>query len=194
VAPSISATAANARIEGIYNCAVVTAKPGPRLSTRNVCITTTLSEGEGLGSLCCRDCGLQKEISQFRQRRAEGPEKVHQCRDCHALAERLRRRAKRARETRKEANHQLAQLKRAKSDLQVVAVCDAMVRGFGGINGFQRAWAGVLDRDLQKGGFAALRHIEAVIRLVQYCEANKPNYKQMTDEQLLDLAASLQQI
>jgi hypothetical protein len=68
-----------------------------------------------------------------------------------------------------------------------------MVRGFGGINGFQEAWASVLDRDLQKGGFAALRHIEAVIRLVQYCEANKTNYRQMTDEQLMELEASLQQ-
>jgi len=141
----------------------------------------------------CHQCGLRKEYGEFRRRWGGRDTRVKQCRDCHALAERLRRRAKRARETRKEANHQLARLKRARSDLQVVAVCDAMVRGFGGINGFQEAWASVLDRDLQKGGFAALRHIEAVIRLVQYCEANKTNYRQMTDEQLMELEASLQQ-
>jgi hypothetical protein len=68
-----------------------------------------------------------------------------------------------------------------------------MVAGYGGTEGFVKAWLGCLHGDLAKGGFAALRHLEAVIRLVQYCEANKPNYRQMTDEQLMELAASLQQ-
>jgi hypothetical protein len=41
---------------------------------------------------------------------------------------------------------------------------------------------------MAKGGFSALRHIEAVIRLVQHCEGQRPNYSQLADEQFQQLA------
>ena len=45
-----------------------------------------------------------------------------------------------------------------------------------------------LSSDMAKGGFSALRHIEAVIRLVQHCEGQRPNYSQLADEQFQQLA------
>jgi len=41
-----------------------------------------------------------------------------------------------------------------------------------------------LDQDLGRGGYAAVRHLEAILRLTQYCEQNRPNYRAMTDEEL----------
>ena len=34
------------------------------------------------------------------------------------------------------------------------------------------------------GGYTAFRHLEAVLRLTQYCEQNRPDYGAMTDEEL----------
>ena len=57
------------------------------------------------------------------------------------------------------------------------------------------AWQRTLDKDLAKGGIAALRHLSAIMRLTQYCEQNKPNYGAMSDEELevaiLSLGGSL---
>lgn len=138
--------------------------------------------------LVCCECGLAKAPEEFRRRWSHSEARIHQCRACHATAERLRRRALRSRQERKAVNRQLAQLKRARSERQVIAVCEAMVAGFGGINGFRASWKGLLSRDLAKGGFAALRHLEAVLRLAQHCEGQRPDYSQLTDEQLQEVA------
>jgi hypothetical protein len=63
-----------------------------------------------------------------------------------------------------------------------------MVACYGGTEGFVNAWLGCLDRDLDAGGFVALRQLEAVLRLVQHCESQRPEYSQLTDEQLQELA------
>jgi hypothetical protein len=55
-----------------------------------------------------------------------------------------------------------------------------------------RAWIACLHRDLQRGGFAALRQLEATVRLIQHCEQDRPNYSQMSDEELEAMLASLQ--
>jgi hypothetical protein len=137
--------------------------------------------------ICCQ-CGLPKTPEEFRRRWSHSEVRIYQCRPCHATAERLRRRALRSRQDRKTVNRQLAQLKRAKSEGQVITVCEAMVAGFGGINGLRAAWESLLSRDLAKGGFSSLRHLEAVIRLVQHCESHRPDYSQLTDEQLQEMA------
>lgn len=87
----------------------------------------------------------------------------------------------------------LAKVRDAASNQRVKVLCAAMVAAYGGTEGFVNAWLRCLGGDLAKGGFPALRHLEAVLRLVQHCEANRPNYKQLTDEQLIELAASVPQ-
>jgi hypothetical protein len=148
------------------------------------------SNNESIGQLACRDCGILKAASQFRRRSSASDVRINQCRACHALAERLRRCGKRSRTQRQAVNRQLAKLKRAKSAHQVAAVCEAMVRGFGGPDGFATAWQAILRRDLERGGFAALRHLEATLRLIQHCEGNRPDYSQFSEQELLAMASA----
>jgi hypothetical protein len=149
------------------------------------------SDSMPAAQLVCKQCGLAKAPDEFRRRFAERQVRIRQCRSCHADSERLRRRAKRSREHRKEVNRDLARLKRAKSARQLALVCESMIRGFGGPDSFTRAWTACLHRDLERGGFAALRHIEATIRLIQHCEANRPDYSRMSDDELLALASTM---
>jgi hypothetical protein len=146
----------------------------------------------GIPQLTCRQCGRSKPRDEFRRRTTGREARAPECRPCHAEAERLRRRAKRSRKHRQEVNRDLSRLKRAKSARQVAIVCESMIHGFGGPDGFTKAWKACLQRDLNRGGFAALRHLEAVIRLVQHCEGQRHDYSQLTDEQLQKLADGLQ--
>jgi len=94
--------------------------------------------------------------------------------------ERLRRRARRS----KQAADQLARLGRAQSARQVVTVCERLIQAFGGLHGFAAAWDECLRRDLSRGGVAALRHLEAVIRLVQHCDAERASLAKKSDLEL----------
>jgi len=145
-----------------------------------------------MAELICRDCCVKKNATEFRPRRAGGSKRTLQCRACHCQAEKLRRAAKRSRQHRQAVNRQLARLKQAKSTRQIGAVCEELIRCFGGLEGFTVAWKGRLDVDLAKGGSAALRHLEAVLRLVHHCEEDRPDYSQMSDEELEAMLASLQ--
>jgi hypothetical protein len=145
-----------------------------------------------MDELVCRDCGDTKAATDFRPRQAGGATRTSQCRACHCLAEKLRREAKRSRQHRQAVNRQLARLKQAKSARQIGAVCEELIRCFGGLEGFTVAWKGRLDADLAKGGSAALRHLEAVLRLVRHCEEDRPDYSQMSDEELEAIVASYQ--
>ena len=138
-----------------------------------------------MDELVCRDCCVKKNATEFRPRRAGGSKRTLQCRACHCHAEKLRREAKRSRQHRQAVNRQLARLKQAKSARQVGAVCEELIGCFGGVEGFTPAWRACLEADLARGGFAALRHLEAVLRLVQHCEEDRPDYRSMSDEELL---------
>lgn len=144
-----------------------------------------------MDELVCRDCCVRKDATEFRPRRAGGSKRTLQCRTCHCHAEKFRREAKRSSQHRQAVNRQLARLKQAKSARQVGAVCDELIGCFGGLEGFTKDWRACLDVDLARGGFAALRHLEATIRLIQHCEQDRPNYSQMSDEQLVAMLASL---
>lgn len=138
--------------------------------------------------MICRDCCVKKDATEFRPRRAGGSKRTRQCRACHCHAETLRREAKRSRQHRQAVNRQLARLKQAKSARQVAAVCEQLIGCFGGLEGFTTAWRACLEADLARGGFAALRHLEATLRLIQHCEPSRRDYQLMPDEELLALA------
>jgi hypothetical protein len=53
---------------------------------------------------------------------------------------------------------------------EIAALRAEVVRGHGGAGGFARAWITCLRGALPRGGFAALRHLEATIQLIQHCE------------------------
>jgi hypothetical protein len=144
-----------------------------------------------MDELTCRDCGETKPATEFRLRNASGSKRVRQCRGCHSLAEKLRRQAKRGRAHRQEVNHQLSRIKRAKSARQIGAVCGELIGAFGGPEGFSAAWQACLQADLARGGHAALRHLEAVLRLIQHCESLSRPVSELSDEELLRLANTM---
>jgi hypothetical protein len=45
-----------------------------------------------------------------------------------------------------------------------------------------------MRKDLARGGQAGLRHLEAIIRLIQHCDARRPDLRKMTDVELEWLA------
>ena len=86
--------------------------------------------------------------------------------------------------SRKELAKALTKVKNQRADLQVKALCREMVERFGGLKGIAEAWSRSLDQDLGRGGYAAFRHLEAILRITKYCEQNRPSYGAMTDEEL----------
>jgi len=114
---------------------------------------------------------------------------MRQCRRCHNELERYRRAAIRARLSRRRMAKDLAGFREAASTNRVKTLCAAMVGGYGGAEGFANAWLSCLHGDLDRGGLAALRHLEATLRLIQFCEQNRPDYSRMTDEELMELAS-----
>ena len=132
----------------------------------------------------CESCLLTRPIADFRRRRATAGQRMRQCRQCHNAAERCRRAALRSKSSKRQMALHLGRLRDAASANRVRALCGEMVLGYGGAEGFANAWRACLQRDLERGGFAALRHLEATIRLIQHCEQNRPDYSQWTDDEL----------
>jgi hypothetical protein len=78
----------------------------------------------------------------------------------------------------------VARIRDAKTDRLVGAVCEEMVGRLGGFHGFLEAWTGCMARDVKRGGFAAFRHFDCIIRLMQFRESQRPDCGTWTDEQL----------
>ena len=132
----------------------------------------------------CQGCFQSRPVTDFRRKAREASDRSARCRSCHNEAERLRRSRARRQVTGKEMVEILAKLRDESNNARVVAICDQMTRRFGGVEGFIRVWEACLTRDLEKGGYAAFRHLAAVVRLAQYCEETRPSPESMTDEQL----------
>jgi hypothetical protein len=109
---------------------------------------------------------------------------MSQCRSCHNKLERQRRSHVRGAARSKAIRKGFTRLLRAPTDRVVATVCDDLVQGFGGLQAFYSSWITCLRRDLDRGGHAALRHLEGVLRLAQYCDQHRPNAGSMTDEEL----------
>ena len=137
----------------------------------------------------CEACFLVRPLGDFRRRKSGKEQRVRQCRRCHNAFERCRRAAIRAKGSQRRLARDLAGVRDAASASRLKALCAAMVKGYGGTEGFVHVWLSSLQRDLTKGGLAALRHLEATLRLIQHCERARPDYSRMSDEQLLDLAS-----
>ena len=61
-----------------------------------------------------------------------------------------------------------------------------MIKEFGGVAGFVAAWGDHCRRSMESGGFAALRCFKSVLRLIEFCDANRPSASALDDEQLAD--------
>jgi hypothetical protein len=139
----------------------------------------------------CESCFQVQPLSEFRRRRRGSNHRMRQCRRCHNEFERYRRAAIRARLSKRQIARDLSRVRDAASANRVKALCAAIIRGYGGTEGFAKAWIYCLSQDLRRGGFAALRHLEATIRLIQHCEDSKPDYSRMSDQELKQMVGEL---
>ena len=138
----------------------------------------------------CRSCHFVRPIREFRRRHRAGHTRFNQCRQCHNQAERLRKQHRRGCIKRHTLQRQLTALKNQRTTRGIEHAYLSLCKHVGGTEGLLRLWTEAMERDMAAGGFKAYRHIATILRLMQYCEdtqPNKPDYSQMSDEELLDL-------
>ena len=137
----------------------------------------------------CNFCLIERPLEQFRRRYQHSNERVNQCRLCHNQAELLRQQRKRGWLTKRQFRHYLTSLKNQRTAIGVEKVYTGLLRLCGGTEGILGMWTEVIGRDLKAGGMKAHRHIASILRLMEYCEekqTEKPDYRTMSDEELLE--------
>jgi hypothetical protein len=139
----------------------------------------------------CHGCLGLYPITEFRRRGPNRKTCYHQCRACHNLAERKRRAIARGKASRRRVAEIIGRLRPDDPDRRAVALCDEMVRHLGGVNGAVQAWLKCMNYDLERGGMAAMRHINLIFRLMAHCEPETVDYSQMSDEDLRQAALAL---
>ncbi len=134
----------------------------------------------------CRQCLVPKPIDEFRLRRRGGTERMRQCSSCHSQTEKLRRASRRSKLERDAAAKFALDLKNAKNHKQVVLLCNAVIKRFGGMGAFASAWLKQAETACgeKPGSKKACDFFQAGLRLMEYCEAQRPNMGQMSDEEL----------
>lgn len=136
----------------------------------------------------CEQCLGLYPLTEFRRRCRDRDRRFNHCRKCHNLAERTRRAIAQGRATRRRVAEIIGRLRPDDPDRKAVVICEELIRRFGGVNGAIRAWFKCMNHDLERGGLAAMRHINLVFRLMAHCEPEPVDYSQMTDEELREAA------
>jgi hypothetical protein len=111
---------------------------------------------------------------------------MRECRSCHNLRERLRRAGVRHCLTRRQMARAMTHLKNCTAATRVPTFCAEMVQHLGGAEAFLDAWKDCIDRDLEKGGLPAFRHLAVLLKFMEYCEPEPVDYSLMSEEELLD--------
>ena len=135
-------------------------------------------------SRTCRECFEIKPLSQFRFTNRQTGNRSTQCRTCHNRAEKIRQSAKAKSKRVKAISNAANKLRRDPSDNQVRSICQQMITQFHGVDEFVKQWFAVWETDRAKGRAKCFAHISAVIRLIEYVDDHKPNYEQLTDDEL----------
>lgn len=139
----------------------------------------------------CHNCLRLYPVPEFRHRGGQRKTRYHQCRACHNLTERTRRAIARGTASTRRVAEIIGRLRPDDPDRRAVALCDEMVRRLGGLNGAVQAWLKCMHHDLERGGLAAMRHINLIFRLMAHCEPQRADYSQMSDEELRQTAIAL---
>jgi hypothetical protein len=85
----------------------------------------------------------------------------------------------------------MTQLRHCTAAARVPTFCAEIVQHFGGAEGFLNAWKACIDRDLERGGLPAVRHLTVLLKLMEYCEPEPVDYSTMSDEELRTRALAL---
>jgi hypothetical protein len=139
----------------------------------------------------CERCLGLYPLTEFRRRRSDRDRRFNHCRQCHNFAERTRRATAQGRATRRRVAEIIGRLRPDDPDRKAVVICEELIRHFGGLNGAVQAWFKCMNHDLERGGLAAMRHINLIFRLMAHCEPQPADYSRMSDEELRDAAISM---
>jgi len=136
----------------------------------------------------CRDCLRVKPISEFRRRYRGESTRLHRCRSCHNESERIRRVERRVERNNDTIAKFVTQLKNAQTPKQVELLCGAMIQRFGGVEELFAAWVQQFEaaRVAQPGSKKVLDFYQAILRMIEYCDANRPNLAEVSDHDLED--------
>ena len=132
----------------------------------------------------CRECFEIKPLSQFRFTNRQAGQRSTQCRACHNRRERLRRAAQKKKGLEKQVTAFTNRIRRAASDRQVNALCQQMIVQFGGVDGFVKQWFSCWENDRALGRAKCFAHIAAVVRLIEYVDDHRPDYRGLTDDEI----------
>ena len=138
----------------------------------------------------CSSCLQEQPLDQFRRRYRGTHIRANQCRLCHNQAEQIRRQHKRGWLTKRQFHQHLTSLKEQQTSRGVERVFLSLAKLCGGTEGLLEMWADAMEKDFKAGGLKAHRHIAAIIRLMQYHEAQqrqKTDYNTMSGEELLEM-------
>ncbi len=136
----------------------------------------------------CEHCHLEYPLHEFRRRSRHSDKRVSQCRRCHNHSELLRYHRKAGHLKTQEYRKHLTSLKNQRTERGVERIYQSLISLCGNADGLLETWAAAMEKDLQAGGLRAHRHIAAIIRLMQYHEAQqrqRTDYSTMSDEELL---------
>jgi hypothetical protein len=133
----------------------------------------------------CESCLEEHPLRQFRRRYRGEDQRANHCRLCHNLRERLRRAGIRHRVSQREMAKAMTRLKNCTAATRVPVFCAEMVQHLGGAEAFLNAWKDCIDRDLERGGLPAFRHLAVLLKFMEYCEPEPVDYSTMSDEELL---------
>jgi hypothetical protein len=78
----------------------------------------------------------------------------------------------------------MTHLKNCTAATRVPVFCAEMVQHFGGTTAFVDTWKSCIDRDLEKGGLPAFRHVAVLLKFMDYCQPEPVDYSTMSDEEL----------
>jgi len=84
----------------------------------------------------------------------------------------------------------MTQFKNSTAAARVPTFCAEMVQHFGGAEAFLEAWKDCIDRDLEKGGLPAFRHLAVLLKFMDCCEPEPVDYSRMSDEELMERAGT----
>ncbi len=106
----------------------------------------------------------------------------------------MRQHFKRGLLTKRQYQKYLTSLKEQQTSRGLETVFLRLAKLCGGTEGLLKLWADAMEKDFKAGGLKAHRHIAAIIRLMQYHEAQqrqRTDYSTMSDEELLGMKTLL---
>lgn len=138
----------------------------------------------------CNCCAMVKPIEEFRRRRRHSTLRFRQCNACHATAEHLRRKLRKAVDRQQRMRTLADRARVAESASQLQAFVQGAVASAGGLEQLLRDWHAALHdlREAKRGAPRLITFYEATIRMATvYAETTRSAVTGQSDDALRSL-------